>query len=111
MMKQLIPGAPSAWLPYVLVDDIKVATKKAKSLGATVMRDVTEVMVMRLVKHHYRSNRCGTRTLAAEEDVRNGRRRTGKPACRAYRYPNMGWWLIHLAAVSLVYYLGNRFWS
>ena len=28
-----------------------------------------------------------------------------------YRYPNMGWWLIHLAAVSLVYYLGNRFWS
>jgi len=28
-----------------------------------------------------------------------------------YRYPNMGWWLIHLAAVSLVYYLGNRLWS
>ena len=46
MMKQLIPGAPSAWLPYVVVDDIKVATKKARSLGATVMRDVTEVMNM-----------------------------------------------------------------
>ncbi len=29
----------------------------------------------------------------------------------SYRYPNMGWWLIHLAAVSLVYYLGNRLWS
>ncbi len=28
-----------------------------------------------------------------------------------YRYPNMGWWLIHLAAVSIVYYLGNRLWS
>jgi hypothetical protein len=28
-----------------------------------------------------------------------------------YRYPNMGWWLIHLAAVSFVYYLGNRLWS
>lgn len=27
-----------------------------------------------------------------------------------YRYPNMGWWLIHLAAVSLVYYLGNLLW-
>ena len=27
------------------------------------------------------------------------------------RYPNMGWWLIHLAAVSFVYYLGNRLWS
>src|SRR5512133_654759 len=46
MMKQLMPGAPSAWLPYVLVDDIKAATQKAKSLGATVMKDVTEVMNM-----------------------------------------------------------------
>ena len=46
MMKQLMPGAPSAWLSYVLVDDIKVATQKAKSLGATVMKDVTEVMNM-----------------------------------------------------------------
>ena len=43
MMKQMVPGAPSAWLSYVLVDDIKAATAKAKSLGATVMRDVTEV--------------------------------------------------------------------
>lgn len=46
MMKQLMPGAPSAWLPYVAVDDIKAATQKAKSLGATVMKDVTEVMNM-----------------------------------------------------------------
>jgi len=30
----------------VLVDDIAAATAKAKSLGATVMRDVTEVMGM-----------------------------------------------------------------
>jgi hypothetical protein len=35
------------------------------------------------------------------------RRKTGM----TYRYPNMGWWLIHLAAVSFVYYLGNRLWS
>ncbi len=28
-----------------------------------------------------------------------------------YRYPNMGWWLIHLAAVGFVYSLGNRLWS
>jgi hypothetical protein len=27
-----------------------------------------------------------------------------------FRYPNMGWWLIHLAGVSLVYFLGNLFW-
>jgi len=29
----------------------------------------------------------------------------------SYRYPNMGWWLIHLFAVSFVYYLGNTLWS
>lgn len=45
-MKQLMPGAPSAWLAYVNVDDVKSATAKAKSLGATVMKDVTEVPEM-----------------------------------------------------------------
>ena len=44
IMQQMVPGAPSAWLAYVEVDDIAAATKQAKSLGATVMRDVTEVM-------------------------------------------------------------------
>ena len=43
MMKQMIPGAPSSWMAYVGVDDIEASTKKAKSLGATVMKDVTEV--------------------------------------------------------------------
>ena len=43
MMKQPIPGAASAWMPYVLVADISAATKKAKALGATVMKDVDEV--------------------------------------------------------------------
>ena len=46
MMKQMIPGAPSAWMPYVGVDDIHAATKKARSLGATILRDVTEVKDM-----------------------------------------------------------------
>ena len=46
MMKQMIPGAPSGWLAYVVVDDIAAATQKARSLGATVMKDVTEVMDM-----------------------------------------------------------------
>jgi hypothetical protein len=46
ILKHPVPGAPSAWLAYVLVDDIAAATKKAKSLGATVMKDVTEVMGM-----------------------------------------------------------------
>ena len=43
MMKSPMPGAQSMWLSYVLVDDVDAATKKAKSLGATVMKDVTEV--------------------------------------------------------------------
>ncbi len=46
MMKQMVPGAPSAWMPYVSVADIHAATLKAKSLGATVVRDVTPVMEM-----------------------------------------------------------------
>ena len=44
LMKHPMPGAPSTWLAYVQVDDIAAATQKAKSLGATVVRDVTEVM-------------------------------------------------------------------
>jgi predicted enzyme related to lactoylglutathione lyase len=43
LMKHPVPGAPSSWLPYVQVDDLKAATAKAKSLGAQVMKDVTEV--------------------------------------------------------------------
>ena len=46
MMKNPVPGAPSAWLAYVEVDDIKVSTAKAKELGATIVTDVTEVMGM-----------------------------------------------------------------
>lgn len=46
MMKHPVPGAPSTWLAYVLVDDIGAATQKAKSLGAQVMQDVMEVMGM-----------------------------------------------------------------
>ena len=37
------PGGPSAWLAYVEVDDVAAATKKAQSLGAQIMKDVTEV--------------------------------------------------------------------
>ena len=43
MMQHPMPGAPSAWLAYVLVDDVAAATAKARSLGANVMREVTEV--------------------------------------------------------------------
>ena len=43
MIKHPMPGAPSVWIPYVIVDDVAAATQKAKSLGAEVIRDVTEV--------------------------------------------------------------------
>jgi predicted enzyme related to lactoylglutathione lyase len=43
IMKQLMPNAPSFWLAYVDVSDVKAATAKAKSLGAKVMKDVTEI--------------------------------------------------------------------
>jgi len=43
MLKHPMPGAPSFWLAYVDVDDIRAATDKAKSLGAKVEKDVTEV--------------------------------------------------------------------
>jgi predicted enzyme related to lactoylglutathione lyase len=43
MMTHPMPGAPSMWLPYVLVDDIRAATDKARALGAEIIRDVMEV--------------------------------------------------------------------
>jgi len=43
IMKHPMPGAPSAWLAYVAVDDVKASTEKAKGLGANVLRDTTEV--------------------------------------------------------------------
>jgi predicted enzyme related to lactoylglutathione lyase len=46
MMKNPMPNPQSMWLSYVLVDDIKAATQKARELGATVCKDVTEVMGM-----------------------------------------------------------------
>jgi len=43
IMKNPVPGLPSHWLAYVLVEDINASTKKAKSLGAKVVKEVTEV--------------------------------------------------------------------
>jgi predicted enzyme related to lactoylglutathione lyase len=43
LMKNPMPGAPSMWVPYVLVDDLGAASSKARSLGATVVKDATEV--------------------------------------------------------------------
>lgn len=43
LLKHPMPDAPSMWVPYVLVDDLEAATAKAKSLGATVVKEMTEV--------------------------------------------------------------------
>src|SRR5687768_16845321 len=37
MMKKAMPGAPTAWLPYVLVADIDATLKTARDLGAKVV--------------------------------------------------------------------------
>jgi len=46
IMRQMMPGAPSAWLAYALTKDIRGSTDKAVSLGATLLKDVTEVTGM-----------------------------------------------------------------
>lgn len=46
IMQHPMAGAPSAWIPYVEVDDVGDSTKKAQTLGATIIRDVTEIPEM-----------------------------------------------------------------
>ena len=46
MQAHPVKGAPSAWLSYVQVDDLKAATEKARTLGAKVMQEPMEVMGM-----------------------------------------------------------------
>lgn len=43
MMKKPVPGIPDNWLPYILVTDAAASTKKARALGATIAKDVTEI--------------------------------------------------------------------
>ena len=43
MLKHPMAGAPSLWIPYVLVDDLAAATKKAKTLGAQIVKENEQV--------------------------------------------------------------------
>ena len=43
IMRQMMPNAPSSWLAYALVKDIRADTDKAAALGATIIKDVSEV--------------------------------------------------------------------
>jgi len=46
IMQNPVPGSGALWVPYVLVDDVVAATRKAESLGAKVMKEVTELQGM-----------------------------------------------------------------
>jgi uncharacterized protein len=43
LMKNPMPNATSQWVAYVEVDDVTAATSTAKSLGGTVIREVSEI--------------------------------------------------------------------
>lgn len=40
MMKSPQPGGESFWIPYIVTDDISGLTEKARTLGATIHREV-----------------------------------------------------------------------
>jgi len=46
MTAQLAPQAPSAWMPYVEVNNVDEFTDKALKLGAKLIREKTEVPEM-----------------------------------------------------------------
>jgi len=43
MMTKPMPEAPTGWLPYVEVDDVKKTVAKAKKLGANAMVEYMEI--------------------------------------------------------------------
>ena len=43
MQKKPMPGAPSMWLPYVQVDDVKKTVAKARKLGAEILIDYMDI--------------------------------------------------------------------
>ncbi len=43
LTRNMMPGTPSHWMPYVGVDDIRASTAKAKELGATMMLENEDV--------------------------------------------------------------------
>ena len=43
IMQQMMPHAPSGWLSYVHVENLKASTEKARTLGATILKENLEV--------------------------------------------------------------------
>lgn len=46
MLKNPTPGAPASWLAYVQVSDVGATTKRARELGAKVVKEPTEISGM-----------------------------------------------------------------
>jgi predicted enzyme related to lactoylglutathione lyase len=49
MQKKPMPEAPSAWLPYVQVDDVQTTIAKARKLGATIQVEPTDIGEMGVI--------------------------------------------------------------
>ena len=43
MQQKPMPAAPSMWLPYVQVDEVKRTVAKARKLGAEILIDYMEI--------------------------------------------------------------------
>ena len=43
MQKVMMPGQPTAWMPYVQVDDVKKSIAKAKKAGAKILVDFQQL--------------------------------------------------------------------
>jgi predicted enzyme related to lactoylglutathione lyase len=43
IMKHPMPGMPSCWVIYFLVEDLAASTAKAKQLGATAMMELVPI--------------------------------------------------------------------
>jgi predicted enzyme related to lactoylglutathione lyase len=43
IQKKMLPDAPSGWMPYVQVANVKQSVEKAKKLGATVIMDAEDI--------------------------------------------------------------------
>ena len=43
IMAKMSPEAPSAWMPYVSVDDVDAAASKVSELGGTILAEKQEV--------------------------------------------------------------------
>ena len=46
IMKHPVPGVPSLWLPYILVDDLAASTAKARDLGGQIVQENVTVADM-----------------------------------------------------------------